>query len=165
MKLNAKNISLCAVLIALSLAISVFEGMLPASFIPLPGVKLGLSNIVTLYAIYSLGAVPAIIILICRCVLASFFGGGITSLIFSLFGGIFAVCAMLCVKNLKHISIFGVSILGASFHSLGQIVAACLLLRSAATVYYLPVMLLTSVFTGALTALCAGLLIRRIKNV
>ncbi len=165
MRFSARSISLHSVLIALSLAISVFEGMLPASFIPLPGVKLGLANIITLYAVYSLGARSAVIILVCRCVLASLFGGGVTSLVFSLFGGIFAVFAMIFSKRLKCISIFGVSILGSAFHSFGQIIAACIMLRSAATVYYLPIMLFTSVFTGAFTALCARFLIERIKNV
>lgn len=86
---QTKKLTLCAVMLSLALALSYLERFLPLQLlIPLPGVKLGLPNIVTLIALYLLGAKSAFAILILRCILGSIFGGGITGLLFSLTGGI-----------------------------------------------------------------------------
>ena len=89
---KTKKTALCAVLIALALALSYMERFIPLQLIvPLPGVKLGLANIVTLIALYLLGGKAAFAILIPRCILGAVFGGGITGLMFSLAGGILAI--------------------------------------------------------------------------
>lgn len=161
MKLSPRDISLYAALIAVALALSMLEAQLP---IPLPGVKLGLANAVTLFALYSLGASPAAVILFCRCILASAFGGGITSLVFSLFGGAAAFAVMLLVKRIKVFSIYGVSIAGAAAHGAGQIFAACIMLGTLSAIYYLPFLLISAVFTGAITAFISQILISRLKK-
>ncbi|MBQ2840143.1 MAG: Gx transporter family protein [Oscillospiraceae bacterium] len=164
MKLKTADIALFALLTSLALAVSFFESFLPTALIPLPGVKLGLANTVTIFALYSLGFCPALIILICRCFLASLFSGGITALMFSLSGGIFALCVMQLCKRCRYLSIYGASIGGAAAHGIGQILAACVMLGSFSAIFYLPLLLLSSVLTGILTAFISQILIKTTNN-
>ena len=157
---KAKHISLCGVLIALALALSYTERFIPLQFlIPLPGAKLGLANIVTLIALYTLRRRYAIAILLCRCFLGAVFGGGFTGLVFSCCGGLLALGAMLLAQQSGFFSVYGVSILGAAAHSIGQILAAMVLMRSYYIVAYLPYLLLAAIATGLLTgSLCVSVL-------
>ena len=110
MKLNARSIALCAVLTALALGLSTLENLFPVTLIvPLPGVKLGLANIVTVFALYELGAVPALTILTARCLLGGLFAGNLSALLFSLLGGFTAMLVMIALKHCKGLSIYGVS--------------------------------------------------------
>lgn len=157
---KSRRIALCSVMIALALALSYTERFLPLQWIvPLPGVKLGLANIVTLIALYLLNAKYAFLILIPRCVLGALFGGGITGLLFSLCGGILAMAVMSAAKRLPVFSVYGVSILGAAAHNVGQILAAMALMQSVYVGAYLPYLLIVSLFTGFLTGgICAAVL-------
>lgn len=164
--MKTKNIALGAVLTALALGLSVMENLFPVTAaIPLPGVKLGLANIVTLFALYELGAVPALCILIARCLLGSLFAGNFSALLFSLMGGIAAMLVMIALKSFRRLSIFGVSIGGAAAHNIGQIGAAIITLGDTAVLGYLPVLLGVSLVTGTITGLVAALLFRAMKNV
>ena len=92
MKWTTKNLALCAVLTALALGLSTLESLFPVSLVvPLPGVKLGLANIVTVFALYELGTAPALVILLARCGLGSLFAGNASALLFSLLGGLTAM--------------------------------------------------------------------------
>lgn len=143
--------ALCAVLIALALALSYLERFIPLQLvIPLPGIKLGLANIVTLIALYLLGAKCAFAILIPRCILGAVFGG-ITGLLFSLTGGILAMAVMALSRRAKCFSVYGVSILGAAAHNIGQILAAMAVLGSVYVASYLPYLLLVAIVTGFAT--------------
>ena len=157
---RTKRLTLCAVLIALALALSYTERFIPLQMvIPLPGVKLGLAHIVTLVALYLMGPKAAFAILIPRCFFGAVFGGGITGLAFSLTGGILAMVIMTLSRKIPIFSIYGVSILGAAAHNIGQILAAMLLMRSVYIGAYLPYLLIISVFTGLMTGIaCAGIL-------
>ena len=149
---QTKKLTLCAVILSLALALSYLERFLPLQLlIPLPGVKLGLSNIVTLIALYLLGAKSAFAILILRCILGSIFGGGITGLLFSLTGGVAAMTIMTAAKRIPFLSIYGVSILGAAAHHVGQIAAAMVLMQSVYVGAYLPYLLLAGLVTGFAT--------------
>lgn len=157
---KTRRIALCGVLIALALALSYTERFIPLQlFVPLPGVKLGLANVVTLMALYLLGTGDAFLILICRCLLGAMFGGGITGLMFSLTGGLLAMAVMAGAKHLPLFSLYGVSILGAAAHNVGQIAAAMVLMNSVYIGAYLPWLLLVALFTGFATgALGSGVL-------
>ena len=122
MRFSTKAITTCAVLAALALALSYLESFFPP-LLPLPGVKLGLANIVTVFALYELGAVPALTILTARCLLGGLFAGTLSALLFSLLGGFTAMLVMIVLKRCKGLSIYGVSIGGAAaraFSSQGQ---------------------------------------------
>ena len=95
MKLTTRQLTLCALLTALALALSYLENLFPLSLaIPIPGVKLGLANIVTVFALYALGPGEALLILLARCFLGALFAGNMNALIFSLLGGLCAMTAM-----------------------------------------------------------------------
>ena len=163
---KTKKLALCAMLISLALALSYMERFLPLQLlIPLPGVKLGLPNIVTLIALYLLGPASAFAILVPRCIMGAIFGGGITGLFFSLTGGLLAMSMMVLARKVRLFSIFGVSILGAAAHSVGQILVAMVLMDSVYVGAYLPYLLAVALFTGSATgAACAGVL-RALKTV
>lgn len=157
---KVKQICVCAVLIALALVLGYMERFFPLQLvIPLPGIKLGLANAVTLVALYMFRTKYAFYILIPRCVLGALFGGGITSLMFSLVGGLLAMSTMALAKKLTALSIYGVSVLGAAAHNIGQIAVSMVLMRSVNIGGYLPYLLAISVVTGMLIAtVCAGIL-------
>ena len=161
MKLTTKQLTLCAVLTALALAFSYLENFFPLSLaIPIPGIKLGLANIVTVFALYALGPAQALLILTGRCLLGAVFAGNMNALIFSLLGGFSAMLVMILLSKYRHLSIYGVSIGGAAAHNCGQIAAACLTLGSMAPLYYLPILLGASLITGAVTGVAAACLFR-----
>ena len=162
---KTKRLALCAVLVSLALALSYMERFLPLQLIiPLPGVKLGLANIVTLIALYLFGPGTAFAILIPRCVMGAIFGGGITGLLFSLTGGLLAMSVMSLSRKLPMLSIYGVSVLGAAAHSVGQILAAMLLMNSVYVGAYLPWLLGVSVFTGFATGAAGAGVLRVLRG-
>ena len=167
MRFDTKRLSLCAMLTALALALSYMENMFPVmSFIlPLPGVKLGLANVVTLFALFALGSPSALCVLVARCLLSSLFAGNASALIYSLLGGLCAMVTMIALKHLGKFSVFGISIGGAAAHNCGQIAAAMLVLGNRAPLAYLPFLLIVSVFTGALTGFIASLLFRAVEHI
>ena len=156
---TAKNLAQSAVLVALALALSYTERFIPLQMvIPLPGVKLGLANIATLVALYALGWQKTIPIVVVRCFLGALFGG-LTGILFSLTGGLLSLGVMAACKKIPVFSIYGVSILGAAAHNIGQIFAAMALMGSVYVWAYLPYLLLIAIFTGTATgAACAGVL-------
>ena len=156
---QARTITQSAILIALALALSYTERFIPLQLlIPLPGVKLGLANVVTLVALYMLGWKQILPVVLIRCVLGSFFGS-LTGLLFSLTGGILSLAIMTLCKRLPVFSIYGISIMGAAAHNIGQILAAIVLMNSVYVCAYLPYLLLIGICTGMATgAACAGIL-------
>lgn len=166
MKWTTKNIALCAVLTALALGLSTLENLFPVSLVvPLPGVKLGLANIVTVFALYELGAVPALVILFARCGLGSLFAGNVSALLFSMLGGLCAMLVMIGLKHCRKLSIYGVSIGGAAAHNIGQMAAAIITLGNTMVLGYLPFLLAVSLLTGTLTGFVAALLFRAMAHV
>ena len=163
---KTKRLTLCAILVALAMALSYTERFIPLQMlVPLPGVKLGLANIVTLMALYLMGPKAAFAILIPRCIFGAVFGGGITGLAFSLVGGLLAMAVMCLARKIPAFSVYGVSILGAAAHNVGQILAAMVLMNSVYIGAYLPYLLGVALFTGFATgAACAGIL-RALKTV
>ena len=152
MKCSARKILIVLAYLALALGLSYLERFLPLQVaVPLPGVKLGLANIVTLMALYFLGTRPAVTILGLRCFLGSLFGGGLSALAFSLTGGLLALGTMTLARRIPALSVYGVSVLGAAAHNLGQICAAMVLLGSVYVISYLPFLLAVSVLTGLAT--------------
>ena len=165
MKLTTKQLTLCALLTAMALALSYLENFFPLSLaIPVPGVKLGLANIVTVFALYVLGAGQAMMILFARCFLGAVFAGNMNALIFSVMGGFTAMLMMTGLSKSRKLSVYGVSIGGAAAHNCGQVAAAILTLGNTAPLYYLPVLLWVSLLTGTLTGVISGCLFRALRH-
>ena len=161
MKLTTRQLTLCAVLTAMALALSYLENFFPLSLaIPIPGIKLGLANIVTLFALYALGPGQALLILLARCLLGAVFAGNMNALIFSLLGGVTALGVMIALSRLKRLSVYGVSVGGAAAHNCGQVAAAMVSLGTVTPLAYLPLLLVVGLGTGALTGCIVSLLLR-----
>ena len=158
--MKTRQLTLCALLAAVALALSYVEGMLPLP-VPLPGFKLGLANVVTLFALYTLGAPSALSILLVRVLLGAMFAGNASALIYSLLGGFAAMLTMIALSRSEKLSVYGVSIGGAAAHNCGQVAAAMLTLGNAAPTAYLPVLLIVALFSGALTGFVCSLLLGR----
>ena len=163
--ISTRQLALCAVLTALALGLSTLENLFPVTLlIPLPGVKLGLANIVTVFALYQLGALPALAILTTRCLLGGLFAGNASAMLFSLLGGLTAMLVMILLRRLRCLSIYGVSI-GAAGHNLGQMAAALITLGNTAVLGYLPFLLGISLLTGTLTGFVSSLLFRAMAHI
>ena len=154
---RTKKIALSALLVALALALSYTERFIPLQLaIPLPGIKPGLANIVTLVALCLLGWRDTLWIVLLRCIMGAVFGGGISGLLFSLAGGLLSLCVMSLGWRLSSLSIYGVSILGAAAHNIGQVCAAMALMETVYIGAYLPYLLIVALFTGFATAAAAS---------
>lgn len=165
MNTNVRRLTRCAVLTALALAISVAEGLFPLTvLIPLPGLRLGLANLVTIFALCRLSPRESFAILLSRCLLGALVGGNLTALAFSLTGGILAFLVMWALLHVGGLSLFGVCVAGAAAHNCGQILAAMGVMASSAIALYLAPLLLASVVTGAVTGAASLLLVRRVPR-
>lgn len=163
--MRTKQLTLCAVLTALALTLSYVENLFPLALaVPIPGIKLGLANIVTLFALYALGGGQALVILLARCMLGSLFAGNASALLFSLLGGLTALGAMSLLCRFRGLSVYGVSVGGAAAHNCGQVAAALVTLGNLAPLAYLPVLLAVSVASGALTGLITACLFRAMAH-
>ena len=158
-----KKLTRSAVLVAVALALSVAEALVPLTILfPLPGLRLGLANLVTVYALACLGTGEAVMILMVRCFLGALMGGNLSSLAFSLTGGLLAFAVEAILIHCRPLSIFGICIAGAAGHNTGQIMASIVMMRTPATLVYLPPLLLASLMTGAFTGWVNALLIKRL---
>ena len=151
---KSKRIALCGVLTALALALSLAERMIPLErLIPSPGIKLGLANVVTMFALLFLTPREAFAILFCRVTLAALFAGSVTSFAFSLLGGL---CALTTTWILLHrreswFSLYGISAASAAMHNVGQIIAGIVIMQSVNVIAYLPLLLIAAIPMGFLT--------------
>lgn len=165
---NVKKITACSMLITCSFCLSYIEFLFPLNFIiPIPIIKIGLSNIITLFSLKKLGMKFALYILSIRILLQCFLFTSFSSFLFSIVGGLSALFMMsiaLKYEN-KFFSIFGVSILGASFHNIGQISVAILYFKSITFIYYLPLLLIISLFTGFFIAFITQILLKHLSGI
>ena len=163
MRWTTKQLAHMALLTAIALAIHVAEAQIPAP-VPIPGVKLGLANIVTVYAMFCIGPGPALMILVARIVLGSLFGS-VMSLFYSLAGGLLCWCVMLLLRRvLTRKQIWVASVIGAVFHNIGQILVAIVVTGTPAIVSYLPILLLSGIAAGLFTGFAAQFLVNRMDR-
>lgn len=161
---SVKKLTLLALMTTIALAISVLESAFPP-LVPIPGVKLGLANIITLVLIINRMPKEAAAVLFMRIFLASLFAGQMMSFFFSLLGGGLCLIAMyLTARLLKGRPIWFISIIGAIFHNIGQIAAALITLQSIYVLYYFPFLLVSGIITGFFTGLCVYFFNKRIPD-
>ena len=159
-----KKLTFFGILTALALALSFAERFIPLGLlIPLPGVKLGLANLVTVAAIYCFNAKSAFCIVLARCVLGAVFSGNVSALLYSLAGALLSWAVMSLLAKTRFLSAYGICVLGAAFHSLGQIIAASALV-GASVFAYLPYLLLISILTGSITGIVSSQLLKRLPD-
>lgn len=165
MESRAKRICYSACLVAVALMCSYLEHFISLTLlIPLPGVKLGVANLVTLFAAKRLNCEYAAGILFIRIGLSALLFGSVTTFFFSLGGAVFSYLVMVVLLKFfcGYLSEVGISVACAASHQIGQIAAACILFANAAMFRYLPILLLVSLITGTLVGMVLQMLLRRI---
>ncbi|MBR3033728.1 MAG: Gx transporter family protein [Firmicutes bacterium] len=160
---GSARIAACGVLTALALIFSYIEFLVPLS-IAIPGIKLGLANIVCLVCLYALGEKHAFLINVTRIALAALLFGSVFSALYALAGGVVSFAVMALLKRTKRFSVCGVSMAGGVFHNLAQLAVAGLLVESAQVFYYFPVLLLSGMATGIGIGILATLILRSIAR-
>ena len=158
-----RRIATAGVLTAAAFILSYLEAILPFS-LGIPGVKLGLSHLVTVFALYRLTAWETASITLVRVVLAAFLFGSTASLAYSLAGALLSLAVMLLLRRLPVFSPTGVSVAGGICHNLGQLACAALLMSTASLGWYLPVLLVAGCISGAVIGAVGGILIRRVPK-
>lgn len=144
-----KRIAYAGMLTALALIFSYVETLLPVSF-GVPGIKLGLANLIVITGIYFMRPTDVFGIMVARIFLASFMFGNMAALIYSLVGGILSFAVMLLLSRRKRLSMIGVSMAGGVSHNIGQILVAMYVVENANLLYYLPILCISGVLTGML---------------
>lgn len=160
-KFAAKRLVFNALLTAIALVISLFEAQIPP-LVPIPGVKLGLANIVTVYAMFALTPADTLAILLCRIVLGSVFSGRVISMFYSLAGGLLCFTVMLLLRRILTCKqIWVCSVICAVFHNIGQILVAIVFSGTPAIIGYLPFLVVSGIITGLFTGLIAQIIVNR----
>ncbi|MBO4702409.1 MAG: Gx transporter family protein [Lachnospiraceae bacterium] len=147
---------------AVALVLSFLETLIP-NMVPIPGFKLGLANFAVLLALYLFGFKEAVLVDLCRIILAALLFGSFFSFWYALLGAAFALLIELIIKKTDKFSPIGVSVFGAIFHNLGQFLVAVILIKSLGILYYLPFTLLFCVLSGALNGYLILILKDRLK--
>ena len=164
MKYSTKKLTILAFFTTLALGLYWVESLLP-TLVPIPGIKLGLANIITLIILKNFSLREAFPVLLMRILIATFLFGQFVSLFYSLAGGICCLLAMaLLLRLLQGHFLFLPSIFGALFHNLGQLLVAFILTQSLAVLTYLPFFILSGVVTGLFTGLCAHFIQKYLGN-
>ena len=148
---------------ALALIFSYVETLIPFHF-GIPGMNLGLANIIIVLVLYRLGVKEAYLLSVVRVLLSGFLFGNYFSITYSLAGGILSLSAMALLKRNGGFSVMGVSIAGGVFHNIGQLAVAMLVVETFSVVYYVPVLLVAGMFTGLLIGIAANEMLKRLVN-
>ena len=162
--MKTRKLTQMALLTAIALTIFMIEAQIPA-LVPIPGIKLGLSNIITVFAVFAMGPKEAAGILFSRIFLGAVFAGNFSSILYSGAGGLFAIgMTILLSKVLTKRQLWAAGSLGAVAHSLGQVCMAVLVTATPSIAIYFPALAAISIVTGLFTGLCAQFLVNRGKD-
>ena len=160
-----KRLTTMAMLTALALIIFIVEAQIPPP-VPIPGVKLGLANIITVYAMFRLGPRDTFMILFVRIILGNIFAGSIMAMMFSMGGGLLCFAAMLLLRRIvTEKQIWVCSMIGAVFHNIGQMAVTIAVYETVELIIYLPVLMLSGIISGLFTGLCAQFLVNRLDGI
>ena len=159
--MKTSKLSLLALSVSLAMLLSFVESQIPAMVV-IPGVKVGLANIVVVFALYKLGWKEAVVISLTRVFLVGLlFGNGI-SILYSITGATVSFAAMVLLKQAKVFSTMAVSVAGGVLHNLGQIAMACVIMGTDVLRYYAPFLILSGTLAGIAIGVLAAIMIRRI---
>lgn len=161
---KAKKVAVFGLMTALAFVFSYLEALLPVNF-GIPGIKLGLANLVVVTAIYIMPKKEALFIAVIRIVLAGLTFNGISAMLFSLAGGMLSFVIMVLLKKSKGFSVIGVSAAGGIAHNAGQIIAAAFVMRTARIIYYIPVLIISGIVTGLLIGIISDIIIKSLGKI
>ena len=162
--ITTKKVAFIGLSIALAMILSFVESQIPA-LVAIPGIKVGLPNLVMVFLLYRVGWKETVIVSIVRAILvAMIFAQSPVTLSFSVVGAIVSLTSMILLKKLNWFSCIAVSSVGGIGHNVGQIIAACFWTETAEIVLYLPVLLVSGTIAGAVIGLIAGMLVKRLEK-
>ena len=162
--MKTRNVAMYGMLIALAFILSYIESIIPIP-VPIPGIKIGLANLVVVTALFLMGPKQAFMMSMIRIVLVGFTFGNLSTMIFSFGGGLLSWLIMTIAKRWNKFSVTGVSILGAISHNAGQILIAVWVVNSGVLIYYLPFLIISGLVTGAVIGIAGGLIINSLKKI
>ena len=163
MKITGKKVALYGILIALALVLSYLESLIPA-FFAVPGMKLGLTNLVVLLALYLINWQSAVIVNILRVILVGILFGNIYSLAYSIAGALLSALGMILLKKSGKFKMVTVSIAGGVLHNIGQILVAMFVLHTVSVAWYVLVLWFTGIAAGAVIGIIGSLLVKRLEK-
>lgn len=161
--MKTKKVAFLGLCITLAMILSFVESQIPVS-VAIPGIKLGLPNLVMTFLLYKAGWKDTVIVSMIRIVLISMLFGNIQTLTFSVAGAIVSLLGMILLKKIDRFSCVAVSVTGGVLHNVGQIIAACMWTQTAQIAFYLPMLLFSGTVAGAVIGLLAGLMLRRFEK-
>ena len=162
--MKVKNVATLGLCVALAMIMSYIESLFPLNF-AVPGIKMGLANIVIIFLLYRIGFGAACVVSLIRVFLVSLLFGNVMMMAYSLAGAALSLALMFVLKKSGKFSVIGVSIAGGVAHNAGQIIMAIILLGAKQIAYYLPVLAVTGTITGVLIGIAASIVIKRVKRV
>ena len=161
-----KKMTLLALLASLALLLSYVEMLLPAIFVSVPGIKMGLPNVVIVFILYRFGVKEAAVVSAARiAIVFMLFGANVTMLWYSLGGAVLSIATMGILKKIDILSTVGVSVAGALMHNVGQILVAIWLLHTNEIAYYLIILSITGTIAGIFIGLCGAFVIKRFSKI
>ncbi len=162
-KMTTKKTAQLGVYIALAMILSYVESLIPFSF-GIPGIKLGLTNVVTVIMMYTYGIPGALGVAVLRAVLSGFMFGNAFSIIYSVAGCVLSFIFMYILKKTNHFAIISVSAAGGIMHNVGQLIVAANVVKTYSVIYYAPVLIIAGVFTGIIIGIVSDEIVKRIGN-
>ncbi len=162
--MKIKRVAFLGITVALAMIMSYIESLFPLNF-AVPGIKMGLANIVIIFVLYKMSFADACIVSIVRVFLVSLLFGNIMAMTYSIAGAVLSLLVMFLLKKADKFSVVGVSITGAIMHNVGQIAMAIIIMGTEQIASYLPVLAVSGTISGILIGIVASLVIDRIKNI
>lgn len=163
MGMKRSRIAYFGVFTALALIFSYVETLIPISF-GIPGVKLGLANLIIVIALFKLKLKETYLLAVTRVLLSGFLFGNYFSIIYSLAGALLSLTVMVLLKRAEGFSVVGISIAGGVFHNIGQLFVAMAVVEMFAVAYYVPVLLVAGLITGLMIGILAQEMLRRLVH-
>lgn len=159
--MNNKKIAEIAMLAALAVIFGYVESLFPLP-VPIYGVKVGVSNVVTLFAIYMLSAGNVFGIMLIKTICSAFLFQGVSAFLYSVSGGILSVITMYILKRSNKFGVMGVSAAGGVMHNIGQLICAAAVLKSLNVMYYMPILIVCGIISGVIIGIITKLILERI---
>lgn len=164
MNLKYKKLTFLALSVSLAMILSFVESLIPP-LVAVPGVKIGLANIVTVFLLYTLGARAAVVVSLIRALLSALLFGNVQSLIFAFSGAVVSLAVMMAVKRISPFGKVGVSVLGAVAHNAGQVAAAVIVMETVALAYYFIPLVISGTIAGVFVGIIAAIITARLEKV
>ncbi len=163
MQRRKSRVAYFGVFTALALIFSYVESLIPINF-GIPGIKLGIANLITILALFKMSVKDTYLISITRVILSGFMFGNLFAILYSLAGGLLSLTMMLLFKNSGKFSLYGISMAGGVFHNVGQLIMAMLVVESVTIAGYLPMLLVAGLITGLVIGIVSNEMLKRLSR-